>query len=375
MGDANDLIAAIYDAAIDSSRWEDVVRRIVESTKSVSGGLFIEQEGVTQLAATHHVDPYWAKAFVEYWHQHNPLRTVATSVSPGELKSGTHITQTASYKTSAFFNEFVRPQGWADTVGIGLLRGPKSFGHLVVQRSPDAVWIEPKEWALLETLAPHLKRAAGVHQLLSQAKAFSETLSEAVVAAGFSVFVLARDGKVLFANKKAEQLVRYGAEFRTEKGRLMLASLMLTERFNQLVRDAAEPDRSHRAIGGSLEVPWNGNSAPLVAHIFPLDAHQNTSIFEIDRPAAAVFVVDPAVDLAAQIDRFSARFDLTVSEKRVLTEIIGGGGLLAAAAKLKITEATARTHTNRIFAKTGTARQTELIRRFFENIMPATQSA
>ena len=58
-----------------------------------------------------------------------------------------------------------------------------------------------------------------------------------------------------------------------------------------------------------------------------------------------------------------------------LGEIIGGNGLLAAAAKLKITEPTARSHANRILAKTGTTRQTELIRRFFETALPGVPSA
>ncbi len=93
-------------------------------------------------------------------------------------------------------------------------------------------------------------------------------------------------------------------------------------------------------------------------------------MFDIDRPAAAVFVVDPAGGLDTQIERFAARFALTIAETRVLAEIIGGNGLLVAAAKLNIAEATARTHTNRILAKTGTARQTELIRRFFETALP-----
>ncbi|MGH7456001.1 MAG: helix-turn-helix transcriptional regulator, partial [bacterium] len=57
------------------------------------------------------------------------------------------------------------------------------------------------------------------------------------------------------------------------------------------------------------------------------------------------------------------------AETRVVGEIIGGNGLLAAATKLKITEATARTHASRILAKTGTARQTELIRRFFDTAL------
>ena len=70
--------------------------------------------------------------------------------------------------------------------------------------------------------------------------------------------------------------------------------------------------------------------------------------------------------LDGDIDRFAARFGLTAAETRVLGEIIGGNGLRAAAARLNISEATARTHARRIFDKTGTKRQTELIRRFFE---------
>jgi hypothetical protein len=36
---------------------------------------------------------------------------------------------------------------------------------------------------------------------------------------------------------------------------------------------------------------------------------------------------------------------------------------------------TARGHANRIFAKTGTARQTDLIRRFFETAVPGAVGA
>ena len=73
------------------------------------------------------------------------------------------------------------------------------------------------------------------------------------------------------------------------------------------------------------------------------------------------------------IDRFSARFGLTPAETRVLCEIIRGNGLLATAAKLNICGTTARTHVRRIFDKTGTKRQTELIHCFFECIFVATR--
>src|SRR5579885_1586853 len=41
---AGDLIAAIYDTVIDTSRWEEVVRRIVEATNFISGALLPERQ-------------------------------------------------------------------------------------------------------------------------------------------------------------------------------------------------------------------------------------------------------------------------------------------------------------------------------------------
>jgi DNA-binding CsgD family transcriptional regulator len=366
MADDVDLIAAIYDAIIDPSRWEEVVKRIVEATKSVSGGLLVLERNAAHLSATHNVDRFYANAYVEHWHQHNPLRAVEATVSPGELKTATHLFETETFRASAFFNEFLCPQGWADVVGVGLLRGPNSSGHLLVHRSPDAIWVEPKEWRLLETLAPHLKRAAEVHQLLARERAAKESLGAGVAAAGFAVFLLTKDCRVNFANAKAEDLVRRGVGLRYENERLAAATQTLTQCLHALAREAAQPDRAETDIGGTVELPCGENRPPLLAHVIPLAANRTVSIFDIERPAAAVFVVDPSSDFAAQIRRFGARFGLTPAETRVVGEIIGGNGLLAAAASLKITEDTARTHAKRIFSKTGTNRQTELIRRFFQ---------
>jgi DNA-binding CsgD family transcriptional regulator len=361
-----DLIAAIYDAVIDPSGWEEVVKRIVEATKSVSGGLLVLERNAAHLSATHNVDPFYTHAYVEHWHRHNPLRAVEATVSPGELKTATHLFETETFRASAFFNEFLCPQGWADVVGVGLLRGPNSSGHLLVHRSPDAIWVEPKEWHLLETIAPHLKRAAEIHQLLALERGAKESLGAGVAAAGFAVFLLAKDCRVLFANAKAEDLVRCGKGLRYEHGRLAAKNSALTQRLRALAREAARPADADGDVGGTLELPCDEGRPPLAAHVFPLAADRAVFIFDIDRPSVAVFVVDPSTNLGAQVQRFGAKFGLTPAETRVAGEIIGGSGLLAAATRLNITEATARGHAKRIFGKTGTTRQTELIRHFFE---------
>jgi hypothetical protein len=111
MADDGDLIAAIYDAIIDPSRWEEVVKRIVEATKSVSGGFFIQERGAAQLSAMHNVDPFYAKAFVETWHKDNPLAAVAATTAPGELKSCLCITQINSKPRAITMNLCARRGG------------------------------------------------------------------------------------------------------------------------------------------------------------------------------------------------------------------------------------------------------------------------
>src|ERR1700741_974403 len=111
-----DLIAAIYDAIIDPSGWDYVVKRIVEETKSVSGGLHITHMDALKptyaahISAAHNTDPVYDNTYVAAWHNHNPLFPSAATTLPGEVRACTHITQTDKFRALAFFNEFMRPQ-------------------------------------------------------------------------------------------------------------------------------------------------------------------------------------------------------------------------------------------------------------------------
>jgi hypothetical protein len=65
MADEKNLIAAIYDAIIDPSRRDEVVKRIVEDTKSFSGNLVLQQPGSSRLTALYNVDPVIAESYAQ----------------------------------------------------------------------------------------------------------------------------------------------------------------------------------------------------------------------------------------------------------------------------------------------------------------------
>ncbi len=370
MADDTDLIAAIYDTIIDPSGWDAAIKRVVVATNSTSGALIFHKADATHFTALCNIDPFYADAYVQTYAKISPLSAEAATITPGEVRAGARITQTDAFRASAFYNEFARPQGWADVVRIGLQRAPGAAGRLVLHRSPEAIRVEPAQWQLLESLAPHLRRAAAVHELLSRARAGMNAIGAADEAAGFAVFLLTKDCHVLFANAKAEDLLHREIGLHYERGRLAATTCGATMRLQALVRQAAEPGSGKGVTGDTLELSQGGKSPPLLAHVIPLAANRTAAIFDIDRPAAAVFVVDPLAELGAQIRHFATRFGLTPGETRVLEEIIGGNGLPAAAARLKISHTTARSHTYHIFEKTGTSRQSELIRRFFETSLP-----
>jgi DNA-binding CsgD family transcriptional regulator len=81
-----------------------------------------------------------------------------------------------------------------------------------------------------------------------------------------------------------------------------------------------------------------------------------------DGAQVAVFVTDPELRPQEPVAGVAGAYRLTKAEARLLARLIDSPTLLEAADALAITEATARTLLGRIFAKTGTERQAQLIR-------------
>jgi DNA-binding CsgD family transcriptional regulator len=80
------------------------------------------------------------------------------------------------------------------------------------------------------------------------------------------------------------------------------------------------------------------------------------------RAVAIVLVSDPGAEMQARVESLRDRFGFTRAEATFALEIIRGDGRQAAADRLGISAATARSHLSNIFDKTGSRRQAELVR-------------
>jgi DNA-binding CsgD family transcriptional regulator len=111
--------------------------------------------------------------------------------------------------------------------------------------------------------------------------------------------------------------------------------------------------------GGRCSLGRCDGRSPLAVLVVPLYAEVAWVVPR--QPAAVLFVTDPDRDSRASSEALRRRFGLTPAEAAFLAEIVKGDGIQAAADRLGVSLATARTHLRHVFDKTGTQRQAELV--------------
>ena len=119
----------------------------------------------------------------------------------------------------------------------------------------------------------------------------------------------------------------------------------------------------------SLAIP-DANGAGYVATLLPLERGRRQSIMAPFAASVAVFAQDPAQVPLMPGESFAKLYRLTGGELRVLLALAQGLGAKEAADMLGIGEPTVRTHLQRMFSKTGTSRQAELLQLLHKSTPP-----
>jgi DNA-binding CsgD family transcriptional regulator len=109
-------------------------------------------------------------------------------------------------------------------------------------------------------------------------------------------------------------------------------------------------------------VPLARDGERWVAHVLPLTSGARRQAGIAYAAVAAVFVRKAALDLACPLATMAELYQLTRAEMRVLIAIVEIGGVPEVAPVLGISETTVKTHLQRVFDKTGTNRQADLVR-------------
>jgi DNA-binding CsgD family transcriptional regulator/PAS domain-containing protein len=348
------LIRDIYDAAIEPQRWLGAIDCIGEAIRAATPGIGIYdfQTGAFSLVAPR-TDPEWTRRYSEYWASRNVLWQRSAQMPVGALVRFETFMPRDVFDRSEIYNEFFRPQEMDHALTGNILAEGAASGVISFFRPREDCEFGPEEERLLSALLPHLHRAMQLQVRLARLEMRRDSSAAMLDRFAHGALLVDAQSRVLFANRAAEAMLR-GRGLHVERGQLAAERTAETVRLRQLIGEAAKA-----GSGGSLAV-GREEQMPLLVVVVPLKTETNWLVSE--RSCAIVFIKDPQDHPATlSLSLFAQHFGLTPAQAAVSREIAAGDGVAAAASRLGISYATARTHLLQIFQKTGTTRQAELV--------------
>jgi DNA-binding CsgD family transcriptional regulator len=182
---------------------------------------------------------------------------------------------------------------------------------------------------------------------------------------GLSVGLILIDanGRIVHANTAGSDMLGAGDLLRSIGGRLVAGDAQVEHSLRETAAAAANGDQ---AVGArSIVVPLRArDEARYVAHMLPLSggAGARGRAGAAHSAAAALFVRKAELQYPSPPEVIGRTFDLTPAELRVLLGIVQIGGVPEVAAAFGVADTTVKTHLSRLYAKTGTARQADLVK-------------
>ena len=216
--------------------------------------------------------------------------------------------------------------------------------------------------------------AMAIADALSLMTRRSEALEATLNALTSGVYLAECDGRIVYMNRAAERQVGTGEVIRVANGHLAAVNRMAHVALARTLNEAIGNEAKLPTIRLTVALPGMDN-AGLIATILPLARGESPSLRKSVPGIAAIVVQDPNVMPPFAGEAFAELYRLTRSELRVLLTVAPGLCVKEAAETLGISESTVKTHLKHIHSKTGTSKQTDLLRLFMSSTPPVSEGA
>jgi DNA-binding CsgD family transcriptional regulator len=214
----------------------------------------------------------------------------------------------------------------------------------------------------MRLIVPHLRRAVLVGNLIDYRTAEAATFGDALDGIGAGLFFVDASGRIVHANASGHAMLADGALLRVNAGRLAPNDVNAEQGLYEIFSMAESGDDAALGTRG-VAVPLIARDGEhYVAHVLPLTAGARRQAGAAYAAVAAVFVHKAALDMPSPQEVIAKLYKLTPTELRVLFAIVQVGGVPEVAEAMGISTSTVKTHLRRLFAKTGTDRQAELVK-------------
>jgi DNA-binding CsgD family transcriptional regulator len=358
------LIGNIYDTTLDRALWPTVLKKIAvfvrgraaavfwDDVPNGSGDVYFEDGGIAPL----YRDLYFEKYFML-----NPTATPRMFVPVGEPVATNDLIPYEEFLRTRFYQEWARPQGLVDFISITLEKATTKSAMVGVFRHEQQGLVDEEMRQRMRLLGPHIRRAVLISKVIDLKQNDAGNLAEALDRLRTAIFFVDGEGRIIHTNAAGKTLLSDADVLRAVAGKFATFTPQTDEALREAFLAASVGDA---AIGNKgISLPLIGrNGERHAAHILPLTSGARYKSNTRPAATAAVFVHKYTLERPSQPELIARAYSLTLAELRVLLAIVDIGGVPEVAEVLGIGITTVKTHLGRIYRKTGSSRQADLVK-------------
>ena len=340
------LIGRLYAAILEPLAWQEALADVclMLNAKAASVHTFNPMEGKIGLYVEHGCDPAYTRSLFSTYAAMTPTGASIFLAEVGEPTGVFDFIDEEEFRASRFYQEWCLPQGYFDMLGALISKQPREIGAISATRLESQSRFTGSDRELLALVAPHVRQAITISGLLENRVREIEQLADTIDQLGCAVIIVSAGGQIIRANVNGRLELAAGSVLQVSEGAIAARDTVM----RRALKSALESEKREPL---TLALPAADGSKKLLA-VMPLDAGTGTF---------ALFIKTEEPDIPALGRHLVKAFNLTPREVGVLMPLLEGCDPAEVADKLGIAVSTVRTHLQRLFAKTGTSSQAELV--------------
>jgi len=356
------LVAALYDAAGDTSLWPAFLHELTLATRSNQAAILLHdvKHGDHSVSLQWGVDAAAIRSYGEYYGKCDVwARKAARLVYTGWLGTSEQVSPFEELARSEFYSDYLKPNDMAHAMWGVIENSSSRLINLGLYRDLRRQPFRIQDLELLRFLAPHLERAFRLHLKLAELKTRAEDLQRAIDMLPSGIIFLGANAGIVHMNRTAAKILAENDGLIAARGRLAAERTSESAELESLIAQARDTSvGTGLRPAGAIAISRCLRQS-LSVLITPV---RNMSLDTTSPVHAIAFVTDPSQRVRPGADVLRTLFGLTPAECRVALLLAEGHAPPAIADLLGISTNTLKTQLASIYRKTGTSRQTQLVR-------------
>lgn len=356
------FIGEIYEAAWNPDHWDSVMEQLCCLVGARSGGINVEDHvsGSRYMIATHGMPGMAKLSYRLGLAKHDHIFKIQANRPVGEAAQVAHHAEMKSV-SPLYYRLIMKPNNMGYVAAISFFNDEQWHAGIGIHRGFEAEPFGEQELRLLDRLAPHFQRALRIQRELHRLKNRAARLDAALSRLMLGVMVIDERKEIIYRNAVAEAVIERHPALQLSGNRLRLHHREESRQLDELMSralDEAPEDISSRRLAMGVHHPEREH--PIMLMLASMSELGPDTAPRAGR--AVIYLSEPGADFALPGETLRELFGLSNAEAGVAISLVNGLSLKSIAERNGVSQETVRSQLKKVFLKTGTNKQQDMIR-------------